>query len=224
MRNFPWMTRVVFGLRSFWLGIGIFLLWAIVIEAFSLVLVQSKETLYTPGDRRVLSDAMKGEPWANEYFEELDQSWYVEWHPYAYWRRKPFKGRHINIGENGLRYTENGPTAHTGTDVIEIFMFGGSTLWGHGARDGFTIASNLSRFLRERAGLRVNVTNFGEGGYVSTQEVVALLLELRNRNVPDMVIFYDGINEVFAALQTGQAGIPQNEFNREIEFNILNEP
>lgn len=78
--------------------------------------------------------------------------------------------------------------------------------------------------MRERAGLRANVTNFGEGGYVSTQEVVALLIELRNHNVPDIVILYDGINGVFSALQTGQAGIPQNEFNREIEFNILNNP
>ena len=141
MKNFPRVTRVVFSLRSFWLGIGLFLLWAVVIEAFSLVLVQIKESVYTPVDRRVLSDALKGVPWVNEYFEELDQSWYIEWHPYVYWRRKPFKGKHINIGENGLRYTENGPSVNTGTDVVEIFMFGGSTLWGHGARDEFTIAS-----------------------------------------------------------------------------------
>ncbi len=49
---------------------GVFLLWVIVIEAFSFVLVQVKEFVYTPVDRRVLLDALKGVPWSNEYFEE----------------------------------------------------------------------------------------------------------------------------------------------------------
>jgi len=58
-------------------------------------------------------------------------------------------------------------------------------------------------------------------GYVSTQEVIALWLEVQRGNVPHVVIFYDGLNDVFAAFQSGVAGIPQNEFNRAAEFNLL---
>lgn len=62
----------------------------------------------------------------------------------------------------------------------------------------------------------------GEGGYVSTQEVIALMLELRKGNVPDLVVFYDGVNDTFSAYQQGVAGIPENEYNRQAEFNQLN--
>jgi hypothetical protein len=63
------------------------------------------------------------------------------------------------------------------------------------------------------------VTNFGEAGYVSTQEVVTLMLELRRGNVPDVVVFYDGYNDSASVLQNGVAGLPQNEENRVFEFN-----
>jgi len=37
---------------------------------------------------------------------------------------------------------------------------------------------------------------------------------------PDLVIFYDGVNDVFSAYQQQVAGLPQNEFNRVREFNL----
>ena len=35
---------------------------------------------------------------------------------------------------------------------------------------------------------------------------------------PDVVVFYDGINDVMATVQNGRAGLPQNEANREEDF------
>lgn len=40
-------------------------------------------------------------------------------------------------------------------------------------------------------------------------------------NIPDIVIFYDGANDAYAAWQSGVAGVPQNENNRIAEFNAL---
>jgi lysophospholipase L1-like esterase len=100
-------------------------------------------------------------------------------------------------------------------------MFGGSTLWGYGARDEFTIPSQVAKKLTTRLETGVWVTNFAENGYVSTQEVIALMLELRKGNVPDVVAFFDGVNDTFAAFQSGVAGIPQNESNRVVEFDLL---
>jgi hypothetical protein len=45
-----------------------------------------------------------------------------------------------------------------------------------------------------------------------------LELELRAGNHPDVVVFYDGINDVGTTLQYGAAGIPQNESKRVSEF------
>ncbi len=94
-------------------------------------------------------------------------------------------------------------------------------MWGTGARDAFTIPSLLAQALQER-GMNAEIVNFGETGYVSTQEVITLLLQLRKGNVPDVVIFYDGVNDTYSAYQNGVAGMPQNESNRIKEFNLLN--
>jgi len=102
-------------------------------------------------------------------------------------------------------------------------LFGGSTTWGVGARDPFTIPAEPSRALSEvEPELRVHVLKFGEKGYVSTQSLLALLLELREGRAPDLAVFYDGVNDVFAGYQQGVAGLPQNEHRRVREFNLSN--
>ena len=55
------------------------------------------------------------------------------------------------------------------------------------------------------------VTNFGETGYVSTQNLIALMLELRAGRRPDVVVFYDGVNDTYSAYSQQRAGLPHNE-------------
>jgi hypothetical protein len=57
-------------------------------------------------------------------------------------------------------------------------------------------------------------------GWVSTQSVIMLLRQLQHGNIPDVVVFYDGVNDTYAAYQQGFAGWPQNELNRVTEFNV----
>jgi hypothetical protein len=94
-------------------------------------------------------------------------------------------------------------------------------MWGACARDDGTIASFIARSLDERGYGQFQVTNYGEDGYVFTQEMIALLLEIRRGNVPDIVIFYDGVNDSDSVAQTGRAGLPLNEVNRVAEFNYI---
>ena len=69
------------------------------------------------------------------------------------------------------------------------------------------------------------MTNFGASAYITTQEVVSLVRELQAGNLPDLVIFYDGMNDTFGTFQRGGvAGLPQNESNRVREFNLLLPP
>src|SRR5439155_17899889 len=101
-------------------------------------------------------------------------------------------------------------------------FFGGSTMWGTSQRDDHTIAAEAAHRLQALAGpnARVEVTNFGETGYVNTQELLQLMLELRAGHRPDVVVFYDGLNEVAATVQGGTAGLPQNESKRVAEFTM----
>lgn len=55
---------------------------------------------------------------------------------------------------------------------------------------------------------------------MSTQVVIALLLQLQKGQIPDLVIFYDGVNDMYSAYQQKVAGLPENEFNRVKEFNL----
>jgi hypothetical protein len=85
---------------------------------------------------------------------------------------------------------------------------------GYGASDDYTIPSALVRDLTQRGISDVQVTNFGQPGYVRTQELILLFAQLRRRNIPELVIFYDGCNDAFSAFQSGQAGVTENEGNR----------
>ena len=67
----------------------------------------------------------------------------------------------------------------------------------------------------------VEVRNLSELGYVSTQEVIGLYRELQEGYRPDVVIFYDGVNDTTSAVLSGQAGVTTNEINRHDEFNLL---
>ena len=59
-------------------------------------------------------------------------------------------------------------------------------MWGTGARDSNTIPAALARLIASNPGrLRMRVVNMGESGYVNTQSLLALELELRGGNVPE---------------------------------------
>jgi hypothetical protein len=84
-------------------------------------------------------------------------------------------------------------------------MFGDSVMWGAGAPDGETIPSFVARDY-ERAGKPVCIVNYAEKGWSSTQETIGMIEQLKHAaRKPDIVLFYDGGTEAFAAYQSGRA-------------------
>src|SRR5262245_53510985 len=139
--------------------------------------------------------------WARQYWREFSLSRPQQFRPYVIWRRAPFKGQFININQDGIRLT---PGTACSADSYKVFAFGGSTMWGTGSPDWGTIPAYLQAdFSALRAG-PVCVMNFGETAFVSTQDVIELIMQLQSGNVPDLVIFYDGVNDVYAAYQSGR--------------------
>lgn len=127
--------------------------------------------------------------------------------PFVVWDRQEFKGRYFNISRDGVRRTWT--PDFKGVKPKTVYTFGGSTMWGSGVDDNQTIASHLSRILNERR-VGYKVVNYGEVAYSFTQEVIQLLLLLREGHRPDYVVFYDGVNDVYAGYQAGKAELIMN--------------
>ena len=76
-----------------------------------------------------------------------------------------------------------------------------------------TIPAVLARRLAE-LGHAASVTNLGQLGHNSTQEVISLHQLLKSGLRPDIVLFSDGINEMMCAEQTGMADRVFHEASR----------
>ena len=130
-----------------------------------------------------------------ELFREFHATERIVYEPYTIWDRRYYPGDLVSIDHQGLRHTTNNSDA---VDALRVWVFGGSTVWGEGAPDGETIPSHLAS-LMNAWGVDTTVKNLGERGYVSTQEIVFLYRELQAGRRPDVVVFYDGINDAAAA-------------------------
>ncbi len=207
-------------IRKGWMMLGISFLILLALEVISGMILKRLES---GGERRqelywADSDSYADSGWIERYTADYFRL-RLRWEPYVYWRRRPFSSEYINVDSEGIRRTVPSLYAMEGQTPSRIFVFGGSTTWGEGARDEATVTSFLAQEL-ERLGVASEVINYGEGGYVFTQELIALLRELHRGNVPDVAVFYNGLNDRYSAAQSGEAAIPQNEWNRRAEFNL----
>ena len=174
-------------------------------------------------ERIIASGLYNGDTIDNEAIKEIFRELRkqdMEWEPYLHYRFKPMNGKHNTIYKNGLRKTVN-PSLKDSTNALKIFCFGGSTMYSSGARDEHTIPSELSQLISVKfPSQNVEVTNFGCHGYTRATENIQLQRELIKNNIPDIVIFYDGVNEIISAHQNNEAGTPTNAYNRKKEFKI----
>jgi hypothetical protein len=127
--------------------------------------------------------------------------------PYVGWDFPPYTSQYVNISEDSLRVT---PGADCREDAYRIFIFGGSTLWGYGSPDFGTIPAYVQTALDEALDRPICVQNYGELAFNSTQEFLSFALQVRQGNVPDMAIFYSGVNDVRSGVLNNAAGQPYN--------------
>jgi lysophospholipase L1-like esterase len=154
--------------------------------------------------KQYLLSPYEGKDWASDYFIELRESFEFEYQPFLGWRRKSFASKYINVNSRGERKTWNPISSHI-NESDAIYVFGGSTTWGTGARDEHTLPSYISKILSSK-GYNFEVKNYGESSYTFLNEVVYLTMLLRQGMRPEYVIFYDGCNDVGDAYHTGIPG------------------
>jgi hypothetical protein len=115
--------------------------------------------------------------------------------PYTDMTDGPVRGRFVNVDPAGFRYsTDQGPWPPDPRSY-NVFVFGGSTTFGHGVGDGDTIASYLQPLMRATDGRPARVYDFGHSGYYSTQERILFTRLVVAGHVPDVAVFVDGLND-----------------------------
>jgi hypothetical protein len=119
----------------------------------------------------------------------------IEYRSFIGWRHLAgnFTGGRIIGGQYPQRATIN---SHA-TGDRRAYFFGGSVMWGFGVSDPETIPSLFA------VASRIHSENYAEIGYTSHQSLILLLQLLQAGHRPDLVIFYDGANEVTAKCQRG---------------------
>lgn len=141
-----------------------------------------------------------------------------KWQPLGLWSSPRFHGEYINIGKYNLRRTICNEKRSGEDSNLIIWFFGGSTVWGWGARDTNTIPSQLLCLRPDCI-----IENYAQLGFVSSQEVIYCIENLKNSPKPTIIVFLDGLNDMYSAYQSNIAGIEQNAIKRKSIFESKNQ-
>ena len=168
-------------------------------------------------------------PYDNDYMNAVrhkQQFMIADYCPYIGFCEQKFDAGNYSIVSAGERTTINLCNSSVNNSKenkpINIFLFGGSTTICAEVLDQDTWASQLSAELCKR-GYNVNVRNFGESSFVSTQEMIKMLLTLQKGEKPDYVIFFDGYNDFYSAYQNGRIDYPQNAAFDVLSYRAFNQ-
>ena len=169
---------------------GNFLVFGALVFVVNFVVISIGQVLdwrNTMDDDRARLPNYVGVDWAGAHFREFWQL-ATGYRSYYGWRRLPYHGRTITIDESGTRRTF---APANNQQARKIAFFGGSTMWGSGADDEHTIPSLFIKQHPDYLGY-----NFAESGHTSHQNLNLLMEKLLEGLRPDVVVFYNGVNEV----------------------------
>ncbi len=210
-----WLNRT----RGHWAALGLFLT---VTALFMLLAFGVRFVLEDSG----LMGALRGQSdprvliwYGGEVNPERTRAYWAElgrlnaaWLPYTYSRIQPHQGDLFTVSDAGLRGTVNLAAPDSG--VPAIYFFGGSTMWGEGSRDAYTIPSQVASIL-DAAGQSIYATNYGQVAYILEQDLILFQRQLTLDRIPEVAVFYGGFNDLASVYMHGsQIGLPHNEVNR----------
>lgn len=112
------------------------------------------------------------------------------------------RSRYLNVVD-GERRTWRGPECDCRR--VRLWLYGGSTVFGLGQRDGHTIASELARLAAD-AGVALDVSNRGVLGDLGWEAAQRFAWDAAAETPPDLVVFYDGYNDLAAATFFNDSG------------------
>ena len=120
----------------------------------------------------------------------LKATWYRKWKysPSLSFTEGEHKSKFVNVNSFGVRANYKDKVVQYSDLNNSIWFFGGSTTFGYGVQDKYTIPAQLEKKIK------IKTINFGSGFYGSNQENI-LFKSLITSHTPKIAIFLDGHNE-----------------------------
>lgn len=163
---------------------------------------------------QIASPVYAGAGWAGEFWQEesLRRKKPTVYVPFRVWGVTDWHSKLINNdpGVRGVWRRTINPANCDPLHRVNLWTFGGSTMYGTAVPDWATIPSYLSRDLNAGSQVCTQISNFGVEGYVTDQELILLAEQLKAGGHPDIVILYDGVND--SSLAWAPSGSPNAHF------------
>lgn len=116
-------------------------------------------------------------------------------------RNTNFNGKYMHMDGLNRRTVPDAWYNNRNDDTLDIYFFGGSTMFGFNVMDNETIPSQFVELYKQRypGGKSIRVRNFGIPTYYSYQELMLLSDLIYKGHKPDVAVFLDGINDFWFA-------------------------
>ncbi len=130
--------------------------------------------------------------------KEAARSNIIEYVPWVELKMIDHAGKYVN-SSGFKRKSEPEASDNDTAQPIKIFFFGGSTMYGYNLTDQETIPSAFVRLYKEKfpTGRSIQVANYGIPYYYSYSELMLFTYLINIGEMPDIIIFLDGLNDVF---------------------------
>jgi len=171
--------------------VGIYMVGLILVSVAGDIVSLVKPILKKP-DIRARSLAYgtdKDKAYAEQVFRDARQGTKT-YQPYTAWRQNPISLPTLTLDKDGYRVHQQ--TRKNKPGAVKIGFFGGSTMWGTGVDNTNTIPAIFDELTDN-----YDTYNFGERGYTSRQELALLINLINQGKAPDIVVFYDGFNDLW---------------------------
>ena len=196
----PWTVESAERPMGWWLRLRRKVVPVLAVLVFGTLLVITRRAATTELRQLAVNapSAAQGLPWWPEY-RRAEQWALFDPGPASNALRYPptydFHSRYLNV-KDGERRTWRPPEC--GCRRLTVWFYGGSTTFGLGQRDDHTIASELAR-LAWADGIALDVRNRGVLGDLNWEESQRFAWDVAAGPKPDLVIFFDGYNEIAGA-------------------------
>ncbi len=188
------------------------------LEGMSRVLKHVNPTLWSPPTRYLNKNpAYTGQAWFTQDFLDATlthgSSCYIL-PEYSFKLLKDHESKYHNV-VHGRRLTTGGTWHAEDPRLVTIALFGGSSTYCHEVPDEYTWASLLQKRIAASPDTQiVRVLNFGVPGASSKQELDRLRYEISQGMVPDVCVFFDGVNDTAQGVYNGSPDKTINDTER----------
>jgi hypothetical protein len=131
--------------------------------------------------------------------EETNNSNKFEYASWIEFRNINYEGKYVNVNNSIRKSIPDQYIATGSSDTLNVYFFGGSTMFGFNVADKETIPSQFVELYKQRYpnGPSIRVFNYATPTYYSYQELIQLSNLVFQGSRPDAVIFLDGDNSIW---------------------------